>query len=221
MSSTAVAFLVSFIALLGTPILAPIGARVIARQRSIVQRRTFQLILGGLAVVAAGLCFGVSTSVYEANAVLLGLAYLAFGVVAISAFRLRPRLLGFSLGAAASLLLLVSLLLGTVGALGVAFVVGDTVPIHSEFIKPTLKCYVTPFGNATTSVNGYNVEFKRPLPLLPVFEYSVGTERFDSPSFEAKEACTRSRMQESANPRIHLTVNGVLRPPSPSGDAFR
>jgi len=193
MSSTTLAFLVSFTALLGTPVLAPVSAWLLARQHSVVQRRSFQLLLGGLGCVATALWFGVATSLYEANAVLLGLAYLAFGVVAISAFRLRPRLLGFSLGSVASLLLLASLFLGTVGALGVAFVVGDTVPIHSELIEPNLKCYVTSFGNATTSTGGYNVVLKRKLLLAPVFEYIVSREQFVNPSFEPREACMRAR----------------------------
>ena len=193
MSSTTVAFFVSFVALLGTPVLAPVSAWLLARQRLVVQRRSFQLLLSGLACVATSLWFGVATSLYEANAVLLGIAYLAFSVVAISAFRLRPRLLGFSLGTVASLLLLASLLLGTVGALGVAFVVGDTVPIHSELVEPNLKCYVTSFGNATTPTGGYNVVLKRQLPVARVLEYALSREKFESPSFGPREACLRAR----------------------------
>ena len=217
-----VAFFASFTAIIGTPVVAPVGAWLLARQRSIVQRRSFQLLLGGLGCVATGLWFGVATALYEVNAVLLGLAYLAFGVVAISAFRLRPRLLGFSLGTVATLFLLASLLLGTVGALGVAFIVGDTVPIHSELSELNLKCYVTSFGNATTSTNGYNVVLKRQLPFAPVFEYSVGGEQFESPSFEPKEACMRARNAEAGYAIIPpdasrksraAPVNSSVRPP--------
>lgn len=193
MSSTTVAFLACFTALLGTPVLAPVGAWLLARQQSSVQRRALQLLLASLGCVAAALSFGVATSLYEANAVLLGLAYLAFGVVAISAFRLRPRLVGFSLGALASLVLLAGLLLGTGGALGVAFVIGDTVPIYSGFAELNLKCYVTSFGNATTSTNGYDVVLKRQIRLAPGFEYTVGGERYDSPSFQPRDACIRAR----------------------------
>ena len=193
MSSTTVAFFVSFTALLGTPVLAPVSAWLLARQRSVVQRRSFELLLAGLGCVATALWLGVATSLYEANAILLGLAYLAFSVVAISAFRLRPRLLGYSLGTVASLLLLVSLPIGTFGALGVTFVVGDTVPIYSELTEPDLKCYVTSFGNATTSTGGYNVVLKRQLPVTSVLEYAASRQQFDSPSFEPREACLRAR----------------------------
>src|SRR6185436_18991190 len=108
--------------------------------------------------------------------------------------------LGVGLGAMASLLLLTGFLAGTVGAIGVIFVLGDTVPIHSELVKPDLNCYVTSWGNVTTPHSGYYVVFKRQVPIISVLEYVVGQEAFEDPNFEPIEACSRARNALAGQP---------------------
>ena len=83
---------------------------------------------------------------------------------------------------------------GTVGVLGVLFIVGDFVPIYEEAIAPDRKCYVRTFGNATTSVNGYEVILKRQTPFLHVLEFPVATMQFDDPKYDLlpAEACRRA-----------------------------
>ena len=138
--------------------------------------------------MTACLC-DLSTTSYEANAILAGGSVASAGILGVSAFRLKHRPWNVVLGAVASLALCVCLFLGTIGFLAVMFVVGDTVPVYVADLPDHLRCHVTSFGNATTSEEGYDVEVGRRLVLLPFIEVPAAHRRFDSPSLTPKAAC--------------------------------
>lgn len=188
------AFAAVFFALLGTPIVAPMAARLLSKQSATFQRRAFMLLAGTSVVAISALTLRVSTPVFQLDVAFLAVGYLAAGVVLISAFRLRPRLMGLVSGGGAVLLLSAGVFAGTVGALGVLFIVGDYVPIYEEAVAPGRKCYVRTFGNATTSVNGYEVLLKRQMPVFPVLEFPMATMRFDDPKYDLLpvDACRRA-----------------------------
>lgn len=181
-----------FAALLVTPILAPIIALGISRKDKSFQRRSFSSLVLFVGIVFAGAITGTSTSVYELNVVVCAFAYLALSTVGISGFRLRPRALGFVLGISASLLVLLGILFGTIGALGVALIAGDLAPIYTTVVSNGKKCYVSSFGNATTSTHGYDVVLKDVLPVIPLLEFSSAKVQFEEPSFTPAEACTKA-----------------------------
>jgi hypothetical protein len=188
------AFAVTLLALLGTPILAPVAAWSLSKLPLHFQRRAFALLVGCTTLAAVALGLRVTTPVFELDVAFLAAAYLAAGVVLISAFRFRPSILGIVSGGVAVLLLSAGVFAGTAGAVVVLFIVGDSVPIYEEVIAPERKCYVRSFGNATTSVNGYEVVLKRQTPVVALFEFPIATMRFDDPKYDLlpAEACRRA-----------------------------
>lgn len=183
-----------FIALLVTPILSPVIALAISRKDKSFQRKSFFSLVLFVGIVFAGAITGTSTSVYEFNVVVCALAYLAFCTVGISGFRLRlrPRALGAVLGGLVSLLVLLGLLFGTIGALGVVIIAGDLTPIYAAVVGDGKKCYVSSFGNATTSSNGYDVIMKDVLPVIPILEFTSVKVRFEEPNFTPADACKKA-----------------------------
>lgn len=168
------AHLFALLALLGTPVAAPLIGRQLRHAAPTVQRRVFQR----LAIAVA--CIG------------LDLGFLAAGILGLSCFRLRQQMLGITLGVVATLVLACGFLLGTVGFLGVMFIVGDTVPLYQTAMPGHRHCYVTTYGNATTSWGGYNVAISRHLPWIILIEMTSSRHRFEAPQFEPAEACDRA-----------------------------
>lgn len=198
MHSTAFSFAVVFFVLLGAPFIAPAVAWGLSRAPASRQRGAFGALVLFVALVCSASVASVSTPLYELDLLLLAVGFLSATVLAVSTFRIRPRAWGFLAGGFSILVLAASLLMGTVGALGVLFVVGDTVPIYeSEFNGK--KCYVTSFGNATTSVNGYNVELKRLVPVLPVLEMTVDERHIEDPPYDPSQACAEALAEIAAN----------------------
>ena len=189
MSTTSFAIAVAFLALVGTPVLSPAIAWVLRRRAATVQRSAFGLMATLIACVVAALLSDLSTTSYKTNAILLGSSLASAGILGISAFRLKSRPWNVVLGVLASLLLCCSLLLGTVGAIAVMFIVGDTVPVYVADMPDHQRCYVTSFGNATTSTNGYVVAIRRRLELVPFIELQAVHRRFDSLPLSPGSAC--------------------------------
>jgi hypothetical protein len=199
MPTTSFAFAIALLALVGTPVLSPVMAWALRRRTAAVQRRAFGLMATVTAAVAGALLGDLSTTSYEANAILLGSGLASAGVLGVSAFRLNIRPWNLVLGVLASLFLCVCLLLGTLGAIAVMFVVGDTVPVHVADLPDHQRCHVTSFGNATTSTNGYDVAIKRRLALLPFIEIQELRRRFDSPSLTPAAACDAAVLAMAGN----------------------
>jgi len=191
MPSPTFAFPLAILTLLVTPILSLLAARRLSRCRPQNQRLSFVVLLASMTVIALSCFFGIATSVYEVNALALAAAYLAFGILAFSACRIRPKILGVLVGMITVLPMLLGVLLATIGMLVLALIVGDSLPIYHGFTDSNHKCYVTSFGNATTSHGGYDVTLKRQVPVLSFIEYTVRRRRFIDPDFQPVEACQR------------------------------
>lgn len=140
-------------------------------------------------LTTAGISLGLSFTRYEANLATAGLAYLGFGVLAFSFFRIRPRWVGGLLGAVAAIPLVLGMLLAAIAGLPIAFAVADTVPEYVDRPTAGVACYARSFGNATTSIGGWDVVIKEQVPVLSFLEREVMTERFINPTFSASQAC--------------------------------
>ncbi len=182
------AFVVALASLIGVPILAPIFAWKLSKETINIQRKVLFTLVGYVGFVAAALILGFSFRSYEINLVFTGFTYLCFGVLAFSVFRIRPSVLGISLGVLASFPVLVGLLLGTGGILVVTFIVGDSIPIYVGSNQGAT-CYVNSFGNATTADGGYDVTIKRRLPVITFVEHTIKKVRFTNPTFPPSDAC--------------------------------
>lgn len=190
--SSALSFWVAIASLVGTPLLAPVGAKWLHRQappRRVTCLRVLAAFASGVAIAVAS---GVSTRWQPLSLALAGAAFACAAVAGLSAFGWRPTWLGRLVGAATIVPLAASLLLGTVGFLGVAFIVGDGEPVHEEAWPDGRACQVTTFGNATTSNGGYDVARLRRPAWLPALQWSERTLRFDDPTFGPEEACRRA-----------------------------
>jgi hypothetical protein len=156
------------------------------------QRRALASMAVAVACVVVAAFAGVSTSSHDVNSGAVALGFLAAAVLGMSAFRLRPTVVGVALGGLAGLLLCAGLVLGTAGAIAVVFVVEDSEPLYTSSTPDHRSCWVTSFGNATTSESGYDVRVERGLPFMPFIEFAVDRRRFTNPSFDPREACRRA-----------------------------
>jgi len=115
----------------------------------------------------------------KSDTVLIALAYFAYcGLVAVSLniHNLKLRLPVFLIGLIPVLL---GYILATVGALGLAFVVGDCVPEQEGRLESRLTYRITTFGNATTAEGGNRIALLRSYHLLPGLEREVFTKELD------------------------------------------
>lgn len=192
MLTGAFVFFSAWATLLGTPVLSVVCSRNMTDWQPTIQRRAFRWLVGTVAGVVAAAVLGISTSFFEVNVIVACIAYAAFGILAVSMFRVRPRLVGVAAGMFLSVPLLLGLLLGTVGFLGLGFIMGDVPPIYIGQTGSQARCYVYSFGNATTAEGGYDVTLTRSMPLVRFVERSVHKERFTEPSFQPSEACERA-----------------------------
>lgn len=170
----------SFVTLLGTPIIAAVFYRVSSQQNSVFRFRSIVTAAGFILIVAIATRFKLSLSTFVANTLIIYLSYLCFGFLAFSTFRIRPKVLGIVLGSLCSIPLIGGVLLGTVGALLVMFIVGDSIPIYEGHLENNIKCQVTSFGNATSSKNGYDVILKKHIPFVSFVEYEVRSVHFET-----------------------------------------
>lgn len=115
----------------------------------------------------------------KSDTVLIALAYMAYcGLVAVSLniHNLLLRLPVFLIGLIPMLL---GCILATVGALGLAFGVGDNIPEQEGRLDSRLTYRITTFGNATTEAGGNRVTLLRSYRLLPGLEREVFSKKLD------------------------------------------
>lgn len=118
--------------------------------------------LGLISVVALAVVLDASFVWPEANILVLCVAYSAYCFLAFSSLRIKRKLVRYSVLLIAASPIALGYLLGTVGALGLGFIVADvTQPaIRIETIEDRLVCRVTGWGAAMTD-SGYNVSAYR------------------------------------------------------------
>ncbi|NHZ90833.1 hypothetical protein F2P45_17650 [Massilia sp. CCM 8733] len=193
-------FWLFFCALLATPFASPVAAWFLSRQAPPVQRRMLVLLVASVVVVVGALALNLSTASAALNAVLSIVAWLAFAVLGMSAYRLRPKVLAYLLGSVAAIPGIAGLLFATVGAMGLMGAVADIAARHAEQLAPRWRCYVDVVEDRETSQEAYEVTLKRQSPVLPWFEYSPRTVRLDDLDIEATEACRHAFAREAGMP---------------------
>ncbi|NHZ38620.1 hypothetical protein [Massilia aquatica] len=171
-----------------------------SRQAPPLQRRMLALLAASVVVVVGALALNLSTASVALNAVLSMVAWLAFAVLGMSAFRLRPSLLGYLLGSLAAIPAIAGVLFATVGAMGLMGAVAGITARHAEQLAPRLRCYVDLVDDRETSQEAYEVTLKRQSPVLPWFEYSPRTVRLGDIDMSPAEACRRVVAPEAGTP---------------------
>lgn len=181
----------ALVALVGTPIAAPFLVRVMSRQELQFRRLFYSGVAVFVALIIAARVLSLSFSLFEANIVAVYTAYFCFGLLALAAFHIKPKLLGIIVGTVCSLPLFGGALLGTIGFLVLLFIIGDAAPVYKTELENGATCRVTTFGNATTSVGGRDVYISR--PLLPGIEKDIIHKRvIDGDSYLSHETVCKN-----------------------------
>ncbi len=167
-------FYLAWACLLGAPPLA-IGAFFIVRRQW--PRKISTIVLVSAFVMLAVLGFtAISTSFTPplANVASICAAYLAYCFLSASCWNIRLIALRIPVLIVASIPIAIGYLMGTIGFLGLVFIVGDysRPPLQTTQMADNLICRVTIWGMAATD-SGYTVHAFRRWPGLPFIETEV------------------------------------------------
>ncbi|MFG6486381.1 hypothetical protein ACG04R_06845 [Roseateles sp. BYS78W] len=147
---------------------------ITSRHRPAAMRRLSMTCVLLMALVAAAACLDVSFTSVTANTVCWSAAYFSYCFLAISAWRLRRLAVRIPVLMVAALPVAVGYLLGTVGMLGLMFILDDYTrpPMQTTDIAHGLECRVTSWGMAASD-SGYTVHIYRHWALIPLLEREV------------------------------------------------
>ncbi|MFB9245284.1 hypothetical protein IV454_04180 [Massilia antarctica] len=193
-------FWLFFCSFLATPFASPVAAWYVSRQTPLVQRLMLTMLACAVSMVAGALAIGLSTASVAINAVLWIVAWLSFAVLGMSAFRLRPKALGYLLGSLAALPGIAGLLFATVGVMGLMGAVAEITGQHAAQLAPRLRCHVDLVEDQESSQLVYEVTLKRQSPVLPWFEYGPRMVRLDDVDMQPDQACRRAFVHEAGAP---------------------
>lgn len=182
-------FNIVLIGLLAAPLMVPILALSITMFPPTSQRWMYSMLATAVGLILALHALDISSPSPPANAVTLMFAIWALLLMLLSAYRLRSKLPRYLLGSVAVLLLLLCALMGTLGTLLIAFMVGDVTPIFSVRQDPDRACYVTSYGNATTRSGGFNVTITQQLAYIPFLEVVIMRRQYEWPGKKPEELC--------------------------------
>jgi len=133
-------------------------------------RRTACLYAAGLiGSVSFSWVVGLQTVWATINLLFCVSAFLAYWVLAGAVGTVRPRIVGYLLGMTAYIPAIPSVLLGTVGMLGSAFILSEYLspPLAERRLDAGLSCRVMAWGMVLTD-EGYTVHLSRSLPWFPL-----------------------------------------------------
>ncbi len=186
---------VLFLFVIATLVFAPVIAGFCAWYLPRIRKYYWHVyvFLGVVTVlVSSAYLFRVAFYRYDLNILSMCAAYFCFAVLALSAFRLQPKGVGWLVGTLLTIPLLLGVFGGTVGSLGVAFAVGDSEPIYIERLDERVACSVTAYGGATVSKNGIFVALWREAPLTKYLYSHLRTVRYVEPEFSPAQACRKA-----------------------------
>lgn len=168
-------FSIAWFCLLGAPPVAIATFFAIRRCWPNAVTRTLIVCSLLLGVVVGFAFLGVSSISTATNTICLAVAYFSYCFLAISTWRLRPRILRIPALVVAALPIAVGYMLGTVGILALMFIVGDYTrpPFQATEMAPDLQCRVTSWGMAASDT-GYTVHLYKRWPAMPFLEREIG-----------------------------------------------
>lgn len=184
------AFLAIWATVLGAPLIAFLALPGI--------RRAWPYAHGPIIIAAiAILCFAIGLSVSRlsftnvwVNVVLAAICYLAYCFLAASCWQISRNAVRYILGIVTALPIGAGYLLGTIGALGLGWIVSDyaSPPHHVEQMAPGLICEITEWG--TVLSGGYKVHLYRRWPAFPFLEREVEILTVDQNASDADKTCS-------------------------------
>jgi hypothetical protein len=158
----------------------PVGAAIVwilhLHRRRTLLFRLCVAALGLIAIVSLSLFLKVQTASLACNFAFCLAAFLAYCLLAPACWTMRPRVIGFITGTLACAALIPGYILGTIGVLGLDFMLADYLspPIHVELVAPGLSCRVMAWGAAFAD-SGYTVHLYRYWPVFPLLRREVAS----------------------------------------------
>lgn len=103
------------------------------------------------------------------------------------------------------------IVLATIGGLGLAFIVGDIVPLRETSVDSQYSCRFNSFGNATTSNGGITVTVLYHPRIAPLVEWKRYSRSFDDQEYKSKEvACS---LDSAVGRKMIITAPALNGPP--------
>jgi hypothetical protein len=170
-----IGLLIVWTALLLGPTFGIILARI-AAGKSGGLRRLVWISSGCLVFVVAADYLGLRTSFALANLIFWVAAFLSICAVSGAIWTIERKPIRIALGILSHLIFVPGYILGTIGILGLMFIMADYLepPQRISTLQPGLSCEVMGWGNAT-SQSGYDVSLYRYLPFLPLIRLKVAS----------------------------------------------
>ena len=141
-----------------------------------------------LGMLIGSTIIGLGFTLLAANVLCWTLGYWAYCFLAASCLLIPSEIARIAALVVTAIPILIGYVLGTVGALGLAFILGDVTetPYHTEQMGPGLTCRMTKWGMAASD-SGYTVELYKagPLPFLERKVASINVTQTDPSSKEA------------------------------------
>jgi len=149
-----------------------------------------------IGIVVIFLLYGISFSDQRISAGSLATVYLAYCCLVVSSLKISRLAVRIPVAVVGITSIALGYMLASVGALGLAFIIGDTIPVFNQQVSPGITCRVTTYGTVFTSRGGQIAHLEQSIPYLPFLEREVYELRFEDSTGEGvaspTETCTRA-----------------------------
>ena len=164
-------FFIIWASLLANPIFAFIVFFVIRRKEPTVHLKILLTSVFSIFIFSVSNALGITFTNSLANFSSFAIAYLAFNYLVASCWNISQKLLRVFAMLIFMIPIGIGYILGTVGLLGLVFIVGDHTnpPMHTEKLEQNLICRVTTWGMAASD-SGYTVRLYRYWNAIPFLE---------------------------------------------------
>jgi hypothetical protein len=174
--NTYIAFYVAWACLLGA-LPVSVGVFVVLRKQAPgLHQHIFRLCVLVVLTTSAFVASDIRFKGLAINTVSLALGYVSFCYLVVSAWGIRNKVARIMAIFVGGIPIASGYVLGTIGVLGLMFIVGDQTepPLRTERITANLNCEVTGWGMAVVaSDSGYTVHLYKNWLLLPLVEREV------------------------------------------------
>jgi hypothetical protein len=183
-------FIFTWIAVLGVPPLALVIFVLTRKKWPGIQAILVRTAIAWIVLTAAFLFLRIGFLSAFANVAAIMMAYLAYSFFVASCWAIREKILRFIVIAIGLVPIGFGYMLGTIGALGLGFIVGDLTskPIKTEQVEAGLVCEVKGWGSVATD-SGYAVTLYKYWPGFPIVRRAVTSISVDETEGQPDANC--------------------------------
>jgi hypothetical protein len=167
-----IVFLIILIAIWTFPILTLILVRL-TRNNARWKKRIIKIVLGITSLTILGLVFNFSTTIKELDWILVTSVYFSICLILWVVFFFTNKIVKVLATIAMILVFGFGYLSGTIGFIGVGFVVGAYDTTYEKWLGDGLIYKETPIGNAIADYRGKRIEIYKTISWLPIIEWRI------------------------------------------------